>query len=198
MELLLDPVKHEYTLGGEKLPGVTAVLDQMVDFRFVKEADLERARQLGTAVHVACQLHDERRLDEATVHPVVAPYLAAYRRFIAEAKPEWHGIEELVYHEVHRYAGTLDRRGSLFGSKAVLDIKSGAPTATVGLQTAAYLEALYSRIAATADGCKRYALYLRDDETYICEEVKTSRANDFRTFLSALNLYNWRKSNGHR
>lgn len=190
--LTFDQERHEYRLDGRKVPGVTEVLDQLVDFRFVKAEVLERARRLGTAVHVACELHDKGTLDESTVVPAVAPYLAAYRKFLAEVAPEWRGVEEKVCHELHRYAGTLDRRGFVFKRRAVLDIKSGAATATVGLQTAAYLEAHDSIYGADVDSPARFALYLREDGTYALEEIKTSRQNDFRTFLSALNLYNWR------
>lgn len=194
MLLTFDPQPHEYRLDGRKIPGVTRVLDELLDFRFAKREDLERARQLGRAVHAACEFHDKGVLDEATVAQVVMPYLVAYRRFLAEVKPEWRGIEEKVCHELHGYAGTLDRRGFVFKRRSVLDIKSGAPTATVGLQTAAYLEAHDSIYGADEDTPARWALYLRDDETYKLEEIKTSRQQDFRTFLSALNLYNWRHS----
>lgn len=190
--LTFDPERHEYQLDGRLVPGVTRVLDELVDFRFVKREDLERARILGRAVHLACQYEDEGRLDESTVSTIVKPYLEGYRRFLVEVKPQWRGIEEKVCHELHRYAGTLDRRGFVFKKRCTLDIKSGAKSPTVGLQTAAYQEAHDSIYGAEEDTPARFALYLREDATYELVEVKTSRQNDFRTFLSALNLYNWR------
>lgn len=193
MLLTFDPAEHVYHLDGRKIPGVTEVLDQLVDFRFVKAADLERARQLGRAVHVACEIEDNGQvIDPKTLAPVVVPYLEAYRKFLAEVKPEWRGIEEKVCHEMHRYAGTLDRRGFVFKRRSVLDIKSGVESPTVALQTAAYLEAHDSVYGADEETPSRFALYLRDDATYRLTEIKTSRQQDFRTFLSALNLYNWR------
>lgn len=191
--LTFDAAAHAYHLDGRRVPSVTQVLDELVDFRFVKRDDLERARQLGRAVHVACELEDLGTLDEATVAPVVAPYLAAYRKFLAEVKPQWRGIEEKVCHELHRYAGTLDRRGFVFKKRSTLDIKSGAKTLTVGLQTAAYQEAHDATYGAEFEAPARWALYLREDGTYLLDEIKSSRQGDFRTFLSALNLYNWRQ-----
>lgn len=197
MLLTFDEAAHVYHLDGRKIPGVTEVLEQLTDFRFVKAEVMERARQLGRAVHKACEIVDlGQDIDPATLSPVVMPYLEGYRKFLAEVRPQWRGIEEKVCHERHRFAGTLDRRGLVFNRRAILDIKSGAETETVGLQTAAYLEAFDSANEPQwEDGTPaRFALYLRDDETYRLVEIKTSRQQDFRTFLSALNLFNWRNS----
>lgn len=193
MLLTFDEAAHEYRHDGALVPNVTRVLEEVVDFRFVKAEVMERARQLGRAVHVGCELIDQGRLDIATVAPVVEPYLAAYEKFMREVQPEWHGVEEQVYHPSHRYAGTLDRRGRVRERIAILDIKSGAKVKSVGLQTAAYLEAHASTYAVPLDSPERYALYLDEDGTYDLVQIKTSRHNDFRIFLSALNLYNWRQ-----
>jgi hypothetical protein len=193
--LTFDDERHVYRWNGDIVPGVTSVLDRLSNFEFVSAADLERARKLGSAVHTATELDDRGDLDEATVSPVVEPYLAAYRKFRAEVAPKWERIEERVFHPLHGYAGTLDRVGDVLRKRALLDIKSGVPNPVVRLQTAAYLEAWCCNRTDSPSHYSRFALYLRADGTYSLREVVNGR-NDFRVFLSALNLYQWERENG--
>ena len=60
-------------------------------------------------MHLACELDDQDDLDEASVEVDVAPYLAAYRKFRAEVRPEILLNEHRVYHKTWNYCGTLDR-----------------------------------------------------------------------------------------
>lgn len=195
--LTFDPAAHQYFWNGQPVINVTRVLDQVAGFDRVDPEVLAYAQALGTAVHTACELHDKRDLVEESVAPVVLPYLAAYRKFLVECKPQWDAIEKRVFHKTHQYAGTLDRRGQLCGTRAILDIKSGIEHPAVALQDSAYLEADRSEAGESTRGWKRFALYLKDDGHYKLREVdqETTHHADFRDFLCALGTYRWKQRN---
>ena len=62
--MVFDEVAHAYFLDGKQLPSVTQLLKFVVSFDFVPPDVLEAKRQLGVAVHKACELLDEDDLDE--------------------------------------------------------------------------------------------------------------------------------------
>jgi hypothetical protein len=186
--LTFDPVAHEYRVDGSRVPGVTSVLRPLVDFSRVPADVLAAKADLGRRVHLACQLHDENDLDETSVEPDVAPYLAAYRRFLAETGATVVENERQVFDRVWRFAGTLDRVMLLDGRKVLLDLKTSLVTpATVGAQTAAYLHAL-DDLAVT----RRAALRLRPDGTYRLDALNDP--NDWSVFLAALTLHRYAES----
>ena len=76
---------------------------------------MERKRQIGTAVHIATQLDDEGYLVEASVDPLVAPYLAGWRKFRSEMAPEWESIEQMVYNPLGFCGTPMSRRSSRCG-----------------------------------------------------------------------------------
>lgn len=189
VSLTFDPIAHVYKVDGRQVPNVTSVLDAagLNEFGFVGPEVLTFARSRGQAVHAATALDDLGELDEASVDPHAAPYLTAWRRFRRETGFVPTAIEQRVYHVGHRYAGTLDREGVFpqFKSDALLDIKTGAPSATTGPQTAAYLAARGGRRA-------RYAVYLQPDGRYHLHLHKDP--NDLAVFLAALTIFNWRNN----
>jgi hypothetical protein len=217
--LTLHEETHTYTdATGAVWPGVTSILNELSDFSMVPRDTLEYARQLGTAVHEACEYHDRGTLDEASVDPAVRPYLDGYLSFLEREKPEIHLIESLVWHSGERYAGKLDRAMTLRKRRAILDVKTPKDVrkALVGPQTAAYLRAINRQIylaqnwpdaadqtagavAARKDAAarfeaekyeRRYALQLRDDGTYHLHEL-TDPA-DARIFTACQDIRAWR------
>lgn len=217
--LTLNEETHTYTdATGAVWPGVTSILNELCDFSMVPADALEYARQLGTAVHEACEYHDRGTLDLESVDAAVMPYLKAYWRFLEIETPEIHGIEELVWHSGERYAGKLDRRMVLRKRRSIVDVKTPKDVRKelVGPQTAAYLRAfnrmLYlgqgwpdvadqsaGAIAARKEAAaryeaekyeRRYALQLRNDGTYKLHEL-TDPA-DFDIFRSCQNIRAWR------
>lgn len=186
--LTFDPVEHTYRMGGVRVPGVTSVLRPLVDFSRVPPDVLAAKADLGRRVHLAAQLHDEDDLDEDSVEPDVAPYLAAYRRFLAETRARVVMNEIPVFHPAHRYAGTLDRVMSIDGARWLLDIKTSIATpATAGCQTAAYLHALGDPTVT-----RRGALRLRPDGTYRLDALNDP--DDWAVFLSCLTLHRYAES----
>lgn len=191
--LTFDPVAHRYYWCGTPVPNVTRILDEVTDFSHVDRETLAYAQALGTAVHKACELDDLGDLVEDSVAVAVGPYLAAYRKFKVEQRPQWDAIEERVFHRLHQVAGTLDRRGTLFREKALVDLKSGIEHPALALQTSAYLESHCSSVGESSVGWKRYGLYLRADGNYKLTEIQTPHVVDFRDFVSALNVYRWKQ-----
>jgi len=192
-DIQFDAANHRYTVGGERFPGVTEVLDPLLELDGIPKAVLKAAAEFGTHVHLACHLFDQGVLDEPALDPHLAPYLAAWKIFLKETGATVMLSEKRVAHPQLRYAGTLDKivywqRGRRT-TAAQIDIKSGDVPRTVGPQTAAYTDALKHTDPehACAD---RYVLQLRGDATYRLSKLNDPR--DFHIFVSALNLHRWR------
>lgn len=192
--LEFDWKRHRYTCGGVLVPNVTTVLESVLDtLAGIPAEALAFARDRGTAVHKATELYDRGILDIAALDPMLVPYLEGWRKFLRETDFVPVGIEERVFHRRHWYAGTLDRTGELFGDTALLDIKSGALTASAGPQTAAYQAA---RDWRRADKIKRrFVVQLTAEGGYKLHHMDEKA--DLSVFLSALNIYTWRKKHDH-
>ena len=179
--------RHEYTVDGVKRPSVTDICSYITGEHYgsINAAVLDSASRRGTAIHEACEIIDLDGEPESDYE--IAPYLHAYMDFLHDYRPEWELIEQIVYDEVRKYCGTVDRFGKVGNEWWVLDIKStGSPNRgnymSVCCQTVGYLLALTSHFT---DGMvvKRKALYLRKDGTYRlfdCEEWE--RKNNFEPF----------------
>lgn len=140
--LTFDEPSHTYRWNGVVVPSVTQILRPLMDLDAVDPDVLRRASAFGTAVHLACELDDLGALDEGALDPALLPYLEGWRQFSKDYGCRWDGIELRVFHKTMRYAGTLDRRGTVGGHNAYVDIKSGTSLYhSVGPQLAAYAAA---------------------------------------------------------
>jgi hypothetical protein len=181
--LTFDPVKHEYRDGSRVIPSVTQILQPITDFSFVSPEILSAAQAFGTAVHRACELHDQGELDLDTLDPELAPYLNGWIKFCDEHACQWVAIEQRVYDQKMGYAGTLDRVGFVDTDNAIVDIKSGTSLfPATGPQTAAYAHA-YAPL--THARFKRYAVRLFPNG-YELKPYTDPR--DWPTFASLLTL----------
>lgn len=186
MSLTFEPESHAYRWKGSPVPSVTQVLAPLESFAGVPAEILEAAREFGTHAHLACHLDNIGQLDEDSLDPALAPYLAGWRAFKAETGFAVTGSEARLYHRSLGYAGTADAIGVLYDKVTVIDIKSGAVPATVGCQLAAY------QAAAEQDGIKikrRLCVQLLGDGRYKLHEQKD--AADLSIFVSCLNLHKW-------
>lgn len=106
------------------------------DMEFVGEFALER----GAAVHAAIALDAVGELDEASVDPVhVAPRLASFRAWRAQANPKIVCVESTVRNEAMAYVGRLDQIVELPAlGITVIDVKNGAAANWHPYQTALY------------------------------------------------------------
>lgn len=182
--LTFDEAAHAYRWNGQLVPSVTQIIRPLIDLSGIAPAILENKRWIGTAVHRATELIDEGMLDPASIAPEIAGYLVAYREFLAAVKPQWLFTEQRVYSKDFRFAGTYDRQGEIHGHAAMLDIKTGPSDPAIGVQLAAYEK------AEPVKYLRRYALHLEPDGRY--QLVEHTDRNDWATFLSCLNLFNWK------
>lgn len=192
-ELLFDPVEHVYTVAGKRVPSVTQILSPLVDYSMVPRETLERARQLGQAVHRMSELYDLDDLDMDNLADELRPYLTAWIRFRAETGFVPETIEKRLFHPSLRFAGTPDRSGLIGRRRAVIDIKKMLTLGPViGLQLAAYRELFEKHGTPVED---RYGLGLRADGTY--RLVPYTDKGDWPAFLSLLTIRNWKEKNGY-
>jgi len=172
------------------LPRVTEVLKDagIVDTRWFTQA----VRDRGTAVHAACHYHDEGDLDEASVDPVIAPYLEAYCKFQADhGAVQWEWIECPQQDPLGRYRGTPDRILQA-RPRQLWDIKSGCHFPWHAIQTAAYVNMLPDPYSY-----RRFGLYLKKDATYQVREFPREEfARDLGVFNAALTVTEWRTHYG--
>ena len=187
-ELAFDEATHTYRWRGVVVPSVTQVLRPLIDLSGIPPAVLEAKRDLGTRVHAACQFDAEGDLDEATVEDDVAPYLEAWRRFLADTRAVVMASERRVFHPLYCYAGTLDLELMIASTPWLVDIKTSIATPlSTGPQTAAYLNA--RKGIATM---RRAALRLRPDATYRLDQLQD--ADDWSVFLACLTLHRYQES----
>lgn len=191
-----DEAAHRYRLDGEPVPSVTQVLGVLDQFAGVPADVLDAAREFGTHVHKAVELDVLGALDEESLDPALAEYLAGWRAFTSNTGAKPVRTEFRVASRSHRYAGTSDLLVEMPGrsswrarSSAVtlVDIKSGAvPKLTAGPQTAAYAEAIFQQ---TGVRLRRACLQLlpNDYRFIACDD-----ARDWSVFLSCLNIHHWR------
>ena len=192
-ELAFNEERHEYRLGGQRLPSVTEVLDPINELDGIPRDVLRAAADFGTHVHIACELHDAGTLDRDQLDPALEPYLQAWEKFLADTGAKVLANEERVCHPIG-YAGTLDRVIELRGKRHVADLKtSAAVPRTVGPQTAAYREAwLQCRKRDLCLSVIRYCVHLKPDGTFRLH--KLTDPSDWSIFVSALNIWRWRNA----
>lgn len=185
--LQFDSERHIYSLGGVRLPSVTQILEGVgiINYDHIPTETREQALLRGKSVHLLTHFDDEGDLDEASVEPHLAGYLAGWRKFRLETevgRMPITAMEHQMFHVEHWYAGTLDRE---FGGKVIVDIKTGEAPWWVRIQLAAYRE-----LRKNTEAIHRLAVELHKDGTYRLRPLKLSeRRNDLDAFNAALRVY---------
>lgn len=183
---------HSYFYGMERVPSVSEILRPLTEtyLAAIPEGILNWKRDLGIAVHKACELLDLGTLDEESVDPQIVPYIEAYKAFRVDYQPKWDAIEQFVFADIGRYAGTLDRAGELTTGPAIVDIKTSLkvqPSAAVQLW--AYAVA-YGEVLAP----DLLVLQLMKDGTY--KLVPFTQYDEYdATWNALLTLHGWKKRN---
>jgi hypothetical protein len=185
--------KHEYKVDGVICPGVTTVLKDVgiIDFSGIPKKILDRAAHIGTCVHKACELEDNRCLDYATVSPVILPYLEAWKKFETEYCVEIIENEKQIFCKRFFYAGTLDRVCKIKGELFLIDIKTGIEQYWHGIQLAAYKRAL-QEMNKEYGKIKMACIYLSKDGKAKPPKIYKDRL-DFDSFMHALSIYNLKR-----
>lgn len=138
MRLDFDAAAHKYSLvdddTGEtkEIPSATQILSGLglVDFSRFTQADMQR----GTDRHLATELWDRGSLDEGSLDDNTRPALEAWRKFLDDSGFKESDIEVRVSSLSKRYAGTVDRVGSIDGKRTMIDIKGSSEMPTYALQ----------------------------------------------------------------
>ena len=194
---------HSYHLDGRELPGITRVLrDVGIGDLDVDDPVIAYAAERGKAVHEATALDDRGELDEASVDPVVRPYLDAWRRFRGESgfRPIPSLIEVPLARSDLGFAGTPDRCGWLGQIPIVLEIKATSQLhRRVGLQLGAQQMLAWTTEefgAVVPNAIRRFSVRLCPDENppYRLQEFKDPE--DRNVFLAALRVEQWKRKEG--
>lgn len=194
MSLTFREEDHTYWDDAGLVPGVTTVIETVCQsFAGIPDAFLIPAQERGTAVHKATELDDLEILDEDSLAADLTGYLEGWRKFKADTRFEPERVEEKVFHQKLRYAGTLDRTGTMAWRrsrrKVLIDVKTGGKARGIGLQLAAYQAALKEQ---RGDDIKtRLSVHVRADGTYRIEEY--TNPSDMRVFIAMLTAYRWMK-----
>ncbi len=149
--LRFTPADHKYFLDptGERIPGATELLTDcgMIDWSMVAKHVVEAAGDYGTRAHDATHAEDDGDLDLAKLDPdLAANVIEPYRVFKRLTGFEPDLVEYMGFHPVYRYAGRVDRRGSVRAAggrpggrdRVVLDFKTGVILPAYRLKLAAY------------------------------------------------------------
>lgn len=192
-EFVFDESTHTYYYKGNKVPGVTGVLEDvgLSDFSMVPADVLAQAQALGTEVHNLTELSDKKQEPDFKPSEVGMAMLLQYDQFVYDFDVEFIEIEKKVFCEKYLYAGTLDRIAVLkkvSDQPVLFDIKTGQPSIAHKIQTAAYEYAYKTDKRSKMD---RYTLYLSSDSYRLSDPYRSRQ--DFDIFLSALSVCNYKR-----
>ena len=169
-------------------PSVTTVINEVLKAERPYFANAASAMNKGTIVHKTLELLDAGNLE--SYDPRIQKYVEAWEKFKKEHNVVIMQNESIMLNETYGFAGTIDRVIEMGEQRnvAIADIKTGSYYSGYEIQTAGY-EVLYGgRVDFRMD------VMLKDNGTYKLE-IHNSRL-DKEIFLSCLNIYKWRKSNG--
>jgi hypothetical protein len=159
----------------------------------------DTAADIGTRVHRLVE--QVARGTEPEVTPEEAPFVAAYRAFIAEHRPRFVAVEEMVASLRHGYAGTLDAIAVIDGETWLLDVKTGTGLyAETALQLAAYSFADFigrpgiPRRFRLPRATRFGVIHVRPESARLVE-YRVDRGT-FAAFLEARRLHAWQQGPG--
>lgn len=104
-----EPEGHIYTWNGRRLPSITQILaaEGFINTDWYDEW----SRDKGSMVHLACHYDITNELDEDSLDDEIRPYLAAFRKFMADSGLKVERSEVPGVNTTHIYAGTPDLVG---------------------------------------------------------------------------------------
>jgi hypothetical protein len=163
-------------MDGERLPSITQMLtiSGHSDDTWYTQESADR----GTAIHQAATRFDLGALELADVpeghRGSVSAYIAASRAL----RPVWELIEVAMVDPTWTWCGRPDRIGRVLGSRACLEIKSGAPEPSHSLQLALQAILVAGQGGLPAELYARYGLYLKASGRFKLERFTSLRDYD--------------------
>lgn len=182
-----DEDKHEYFIGGKKVPSVTEICSMLSSGKYpAGAAVIEQAKRRGTAIHELCEAldYDEDGIAQIEIEAEAFDYVKAYWSFKRDYQfPEWEYIERPLYSSEGMFAGTVDRIGIIDGRRIIVDLKSTSSMDRVSkLSLACQLQGYYRLAEANGidinlrDFQNSMGVQLKKDGTYSTFSVKDIEA----------------------
>jgi len=204
-----DDPSHTYWLDGREIPGFSRILQDVgvVDLSSIPPKVLEKARERGHKVHLACQYVDENRMDWASLDEELLGRVTAWIKFCSDYqfKPAMCGIEVPTYHKQFLYGITPDRYGTIGRIRdsiatrpwaSVVEIKNtyAEETDKWGMQVAAQAAALKShgKLDPKDNNVVLYSVNLKADGSYVAQLHDDPTA--LNKFMSCLCVYGLKRS----
>ena len=165
--LTFNQENHEYKEDGVIIPSVTQCIKKagLIDLSFVEKELLEYKSDIGNKIHKTTELHDQGNLDEATLHPLLAGFLQAWKKFILDYHFIPLHLELKKVHPLYKYAGMIDRIGTIIDEKTIaqIDIKTGVHHHSYAIQSGGYTELYnYGKPKKERDQKKVHGLFERN------------------------------------
>lgn len=195
-KLVFNAERHEYNLDGIIIPGYSQVVKDLglVDYSKCNQTDLDYKQQVGTAVHKAIFLYNTGELDMESLAEPVTGYFDSWIMFMDMYKPKLltEFSESPICSFKWRYGVTPDIVLENKTGLIVLELKCVSQIQpTTALQTSAQKLAIEETYNLKIK--QRWALKLIPGcipKMSVYESIADSGA-----WLSALNLWRWRKDN---
>lgn len=192
--LTFEEEGHIYKLDGKVIPSVTEIINFMDEYAGIPKDVMQKAQKRGSMVHLCTHFYDNETLDYSSVDEKIEPYLAAWIQFRAYSGYVPMFSEQKVFSEKFMFAGTFDTLGFVKDELWLIDKKATAKIMpSSDLQTAGYELAIIETMYKEPKKIIRRIVHLKPNGK--CEIKKCDNMNDKNTFLSALNIFNWRKKN---
>lgn len=202
--LSFEEIAHVYKWCGEVVPSVTQILCEYLNLHrlhvyvhtrsgnTINAQIFEDAQDFGTAIHkAAAYILSGQGVQWNHLDPSLVPPLREIERWMDDYDVRPHFIEQPMFSEKHRVAGTPDIIGELRGFKnlCLIDIKTGLKNGMVGPQLAGY-ELIFREQEKYRKPIIRHELILpRNGDAYKFKVVEG--INDGAYFLSKLFQYNF-------
>jgi hypothetical protein len=204
MALEFNPDNHEYKFDGVVKPSVTQILNSVdiPDLSGIPENVLDEAMVRGKAVHFATEIFDLGEYEKYDIDDMCLKCCRQWE-FLRNTILKKHdlkigllnqAIEEPIYSKEYGYCGTPDRCYYDYNNRiaVIIDIKTGITAKQARPQTAAYAQLMKENCGVNFKNIFRYSAHLFfDKDTGRLEEHKNKC--DFNIFLSALNIYKFKK-----
>ena len=180
------------------MPSVTTVLGLLSNYDFVSKDIMDRAARFGSAVHKIVELHENGKLDEASLRPRekyladMTPILEAWKRCKVENNIQVLEAEKVVVSMKWQYAGRLDVIALVKGVPAIVEIKSRPYNPMLdNLQTAAYSGG-YCENHPKFKIKERFLCELKLDGDFNMTRISTKQDGDLSIFRCCLAAFNYR------